>query len=71
MTLPCRARLSLSRAPAGANRKSKLAGERQAEKEFSRSEGFVDKNAKKNLAKVQLAVGFLPGWPPWCTIYCR
>ena len=41
------------------NRKNKLAGERQAEKEFSRSEGFVDKNSKKNLAIVQLAVNAL------------
>jgi len=41
------------------NRKSKLAGERQAEKEFTRSEGFVDKNSKKNLATVQLAVNAL------------
>lgn len=44
---------------AKANRKKRLAGERQAEKEFSRSEGFVDKNAKQNLVVVQLAVNAL------------
>ena len=44
---------------AKANRKKRLAGERQAEKEFSRSEGFVDKNAKQKLVVVQLAVNAL------------
>jgi hypothetical protein len=44
---------------AKANRKKRLAGEKQAEKEFSRSEGFVDKNAKQNLVVVQLAVNAL------------
>jgi hypothetical protein len=44
---------------AKANRKKRLAGEKQAEKEFSRSEGFVDKNAKQNLVAVQLAVNAL------------
>ena len=44
---------------AKANRRNRLAGERKAEKAFSRTEGFVDKNTKKDIVSVQLAVNSL------------
>jgi hypothetical protein len=44
---------------AKANRKSRLAVERNSERQFSRAEGFVDKGAKKNLGAVQLTVNAL------------
>ena len=44
---------------AKANRQKRLAGEKKAEKEFSRAEGFVDKSSKQDIASVQLAVNGL------------
>jgi len=44
---------------ARANRRSRLASERQAEKAFSRAEGFVDRSAQKELVPVQRAVNSL------------
>ena len=44
---------------AKANRKKRLAGEKKAEKAFSRSEGFVDNTTKKGIASVQIAVNSL------------
>jgi hypothetical protein len=44
---------------ARANRKNRLASERQAEKAFTRSEGFVSKTEQKDLVPVQRAVNSL------------
>lgn len=44
---------------AKANRQKRLAGEKKAEKEFSRAEGFVDRGSKQDIAAVQLAVNAL------------
>lgn len=41
------------------NRKSRLADERQAEKAFSQSEGFVNQSTKRDLVPVQRAVNSL------------
>lgn len=44
---------------ARANRKSRLATEKKAEKAFSASEGFVDRNVQKELVPVQRAINSL------------
>lgn len=44
---------------ARANRKSRLASERQAEKVFSRAEGYADRSEKKEIIAVQRAVNSL------------
>ena len=44
---------------ARANRKNRLASEKQNEKAFSRSEGFVDSSEKRNLVPIQRAINSL------------
>jgi hypothetical protein len=44
---------------ARANRKSRLANEKAAEKDFARSEGFVDRSLEKSLVAVQLTINAL------------